>query len=60
MVRLPRGWRPAIENNQTDAVPPIVDQDTWVTALVELREREKAPARAFLEQAVVEGVNSEV
>ena len=34
-----------IENNQTDAVPPIVDQDTWVAALADLREREKAATR---------------
>ena len=33
------------ENNQTDAVPPIVDQDTWGAALAELRAREKAATR---------------
>ena len=33
------------ENNQTDAVPPIVDQDTWESALHELRVREKAATR---------------
>ncbi len=35
----------AIENNQTDAVPPVVEQDTWEAALAELREREKAATR---------------
>jgi predicted dithiol-disulfide oxidoreductase (DUF899 family) len=33
------------ENDQTDAVPPIVDQDTWEAALDELRVREKAVTR---------------
>jgi predicted dithiol-disulfide oxidoreductase (DUF899 family) len=33
------------ENNQTDAVPPIVDQDTWEAVLDELRVREKAATR---------------
>ena len=33
------------ENHQTDAVPPIVDQDTWEAALDELRVREKAATR---------------
>ena len=28
-----------------DAVPPIVDQDTWEAALAELRVREKAATR---------------
>lgn len=30
------------ENNQSNAVPPIAEQDTWEAALAELREREKA------------------
>ncbi len=34
-----------IENNQTCAVPPIVDQDTWEAALAELLSREKAATR---------------
>ena len=34
-----------IENNQTDAVPPTVDQDTWEAALADLRVREKAATR---------------
>jgi hypothetical protein len=33
------------ENNQTDAVPPIVDQNSWEAALAELRVREKAATR---------------
>ena len=33
------------ENNRTDAVPPIVDVDTWEAALAELRVREKAATR---------------
>jgi predicted dithiol-disulfide oxidoreductase (DUF899 family) len=32
-------------NRQTDAVPSIVDQDTWETALADLRTREKAATR---------------
>jgi predicted dithiol-disulfide oxidoreductase (DUF899 family) len=34
-----------IENDQMDAVPPVVDQDTWEAALAELRGREKAATR---------------
>ena len=33
------------ESSGTDAVPPIVDQDTWVAALDEIRVREKAMTR---------------
>lgn len=32
-------------NDQTDAVPPVVDQATWEAALAELRVREKAATR---------------
>lgn len=32
-------------NNPTDAVPPIVDRETWKAALAALREREKAATR---------------
>ena len=39
------------ENNQTDAVPPIVDRDTWEAALDELRVREKAATRELDEIA---------
>src|SRR5215212_10089980 len=34
-----------IDSNQTDAVPPVVDQHTWEAALTELRAREKAATR---------------